>query len=269
MRMGCKAGSAHAVLLTIVLVCQVPVTRAAALIGRGRKRLPTVSGSPHLSFLKRNSTTSSSLRSSDGALDVQSQSTTDQVINAYSPVWMSWFRGKDWYMFTTDSIYFPSACRYMFTTDSTASSAEMEKLKDLREDYLCEVVFWEGKARKEEEGPDGKQLSCLFQMVDSKLKADAVQLDKTVRHLGGDPSRFRCTAKALGSTTLLSDLDFRVECQERDMDHGDFVQRRSTDAFIMEANLAEFLTRRAEKSILHRVGKKDEHSRKKICEVSQ
>uniref|UniRef100_A0A0G4I047 Uncharacterized protein n=1 Tax=Chromera velia CCMP2878 TaxID=1169474 RepID=A0A0G4I047_9ALVE len=109
--------------------------------------------------------------------DDQDDSLAKEVIEAYTPVKMDWFKGKD---------------LYMFTPDGKRDSDKMMKLVELREAFLCRNVL------------GFEEDACLFDENKSP-KVLKIPVEK-------DGKTFDCSIMALGSVTLLSDLDFTISC---------------------------------------------------------
>uniref|UniRef100_A0A0G4IEP2 Uncharacterized protein n=1 Tax=Chromera velia CCMP2878 TaxID=1169474 RepID=A0A0G4IEP2_9ALVE len=154
-----------------------------------------------------------------------------EVLDLYQPVKMDWFRAKD---------------LYMFPRVERRQQATMQKLVDLREAFICRNVLQK----------DSEQ--CLFEGGRPKLLPFTHEMDG---------KRFACTIQALGSVTLLSDLDFTISCNGPAADNSgsDIGPRECFDA---ETSAAKMFFQRSRTEVLGAVTEPADETQGGVCDAT-
>eukprot|EP00929_Paragymnodinium_shiwhaense_P100204 TRINITY_DN6236_c0_g1_i1.p1 TRINITY_DN6236_c0_g1~~TRINITY_DN6236_c0_g1_i1.p1 ORF type:complete len:638 (+),score=143.69 TRINITY_DN6236_c0_g1_i1:162-2075(+) len=118
----------------------------------------------------------------DTEVDEEMTAVTKKVKQAWAPHSNNWFKAKDDLLFS--EVDNPSP--------DTTKTEKMKQLLDLRSEFICREVL--GQATRD----------CLFEEEEGKVKAVCVPVGDAFPN---------CCAMALGSVTMLSDLDFTVMCK--------------------------------------------------------
>lgn len=96
----------------------------------------------------------------------------------------------------------------------------MQQAATLRSQFLCEVVFEDfahiPEMLAETEDKFTLMGACLFDRIDGKPKTRKIAVPQKLTTVKGDGTTVApliCHAEAMGSVTILSDLDFTVTCR--------------------------------------------------------
>uniref|UniRef100_A0A0G4HWC6 Uncharacterized protein n=1 Tax=Chromera velia CCMP2878 TaxID=1169474 RepID=A0A0G4HWC6_9ALVE len=226
----------------------IPTISALAPSSEAEEQTASSSPDEHQSIslllLNSNATASSSEAAADevGAVDQEKEekdTLAKEVIEAYTPVKMDWFKGKD---------------LYMFTPDGKRDSDKMMKLVELREAFLCRNVL------------GFEEDACLFDENKSP-KVLKIPVEK-------DGKTFDCSIMALGSVTLLSDLDFTISCTgikgsaSGVLAVGNSSSASHRDLFNAETFAASGLFQRSRAEVLSAETEANNGTREGLCEAS-
>lgn len=134
----------------------------------------------------------------------------------------SWFSGKDNYMFRA-------------VTDKThrgeTSAVEMLALVKTRSEFLCKVIFGaHTKACLHNSHDEAEQISIPGEIEHSRISGGRIVFTAVQQ---------KCTAQALGSVTLLSDLDFTINCNSRDGIQNDTALQQAYDEIYIADKITE------------------------------